>query len=165
MHVDVDLARIERHEQRHDRMAIARQIVGISRAHRAEQKLVAHGPVIDEKILAERVGARVGRQGSIAFDQQALAPGADFHRINAKLRAQDVAEPREPAGPAGQSCRPGHRRALLARERESDIGPAHRQTPHDFAHGFPLAAVALQEFQPRRCGVEQVAHLDACSLA
>ena len=36
MHVDVDLARIERHEQRDDRMAVARQIVGIGAAHRAD---------------------------------------------------------------------------------------------------------------------------------
>ncbi len=52
-------------------------------------------------------------------------------------------------------------RALLARQREGDIGPAHRQPPHHFAHGVAFGALALHEFQARRRCVEQVAHLDA----
>ena len=48
---------VERDEQRHHRMAVARQIVGIGAAHRAEQQLVAHRPAVDEQILPERVGA------------------------------------------------------------------------------------------------------------
>ena len=58
MHVDVDLARRQRHEQRDQRMAVARQVVGVGAAHHADQELVAHRPAVDEQILPERVGAR-----------------------------------------------------------------------------------------------------------
>ena len=64
-----------------------------------------------------------------------------------------------PGGP-GQRRRPGHRHALLARQREGDVGPAHRQAAHHLADRFALAAVALEEFEPRRGGVEEIAHLD-----
>ena len=57
MHVGIDLLRLQRHEQRHDRMAVARQIVRVGRAHRAEDQLVAHRAAVDEQILPERVGA------------------------------------------------------------------------------------------------------------
>ena len=75
MHVDVDLARIERDEQRHQRMAVARQIVRIGAAHHADEQLVAHRPAIDEEILAERIGARERRQRRKAFEGETLAAG------------------------------------------------------------------------------------------
>ncbi len=78
MHVDVDLARIERDEQRQQRMAVARQIIGIGAAHRADQQLVAHRPAVDEQILPERVGARQRRQPGEAVNAHALALGIDL---------------------------------------------------------------------------------------
>ena len=42
MHIDVDLARGKRDEQSQKRMAVARQIIGVGAAHRADQELVAH---------------------------------------------------------------------------------------------------------------------------
>ena len=95
MHVDVDLARIERDEQRQQRMAVARQIIGIGAAHRADQQLVAHRAAVDEQILPERVGARQRRQPGKALDAHALALGVDGDRIGAEIRAQHVAEPRQ----------------------------------------------------------------------
>ena len=68
-----------------------------------------------------------------------------------------------PAG-AGQRRGPGDRRAFLAGQREGDVGPRHRQPPHHLADRFRLGAVGLEEFQPRRRGVEQVADLDAGAL-
>ena len=165
MHVDVDLARIERDEQRQQRMPVARQIIGISAAHRADQKLVAHRPAVDEQILAERIGARQRRQRGKAVDDDALAFGRDLDRVGAEIGAEHVAEPRQPPGRAGQRRGKGHRRALLAGQREGDIGPAHGEPAHHFAHGFGLGAVELEEFQPRRRGVEQIAHLDAGAFA
>ena len=164
MHVDVDLARRKRDEQRQHRMTVARQIVGIGRAHRAEQKLVAHRPAVDEQILAERVRPRQRRQRRVAVDDDALALRRDLDRIGAKLRPEHVAEPRQPTGPARQRRRECHRRALLAGEREGDIRPAHGEPAHGFAHRLGLGAVELEKFQPRRRGVEQVAHLDARAL-
>ena len=138
MHVHVDLARIERDEQRHHRMAVARQIVGVGGAHRADQQLVAHRPVVDEQILPERIGAGVGRQGGKAFDGQALAPGARPRRHWRGNPRRECRRAARAARPARQRRGPGHRRALLARQREGDIGPAHRQAPHDLAHGLGL---------------------------
>ena len=95
MHVDVDLARLERDEQRQQRMAVARQIIGIGAAHRADQQLVAHRPAVDEQILPERVGARQRRQAGEAVHAHALALGVDGDGIGAEVGAQHVAEPRQ----------------------------------------------------------------------
>src|SRR5215813_13888877 len=48
----------------------------------------------------------------------------------------------------------------LAGQREGDIGPRHRQPPHDLADRLGLGAVGLEELQPRGCCVEEVADLD-----
>ncbi len=147
-------------------MAVARQIIGIGAAHRAEQQLVAHRPAVDEEILAERIGAREGRQRGEALDAaRPRARRASSDRVGAEVGAQHVGEPRQTPRRAGQRRRPGDGRALLAREREGDIGPAHGKTAHDIAHGLGFGAVGLEEFQPRRRGVEQVAHLDPGALA
>jgi len=58
VHVSVDAFGIESDEQRYHRMAIARQVIGIGRAHRAQDQLVANRPTVDEQILPERIGAR-----------------------------------------------------------------------------------------------------------
>ena len=161
MHVDVDLAALESHEQRQQRMAVARQIVGIGRAHRADQNLVTHRPAVNEQILAERVGARQRRQSGEAFQPHAFALRIDGDGIGAEVGAQHIAEPRQFVGGGA----PGDRRTLLTGEREGDVRPAHRQSPHDLAHGFGFAAVGLQELQPRRRGVKQIAHLDRGAVA
>ena len=118
MHIGIDLRRRQRHEQRHHRMAVARQIVGIGGAHRAEDELVAHRAAVDEQILAERIGAGQRWRGRKTLDDDAFALGTDFDRGRAKIRAQYVAEPRQPSGRAGQRRGPGNRRALFARQRE-----------------------------------------------
>ena len=78
-----------------------------------------------------------------------------------KFGAEDIAEPRQPAGGAWQRRGKAHWRALLAGKREGDIGPAHGKPTHHLAHGFGLGAVELEELQPRRRGIKQVADLDA----
>ena len=106
MHVDVDLARIERDEQRHDRMAVARQIVGIGAAHHADQELVAHRPAVDEEILPERVGARERRQRREAFDRDAFALARDLDRVGAefgpRMSASRASRPGAPGSAAAQ---------------------------------------------------------------
>ena len=86
-------------------------------------------------------------------------------RVGAELGAENVGEPNQPSGRARQRRRPGHGHAFLAREREGDVGPAHRQAPHHLADGVALAAVALEELEPRRRRVEEVAHLDPGAFA
>jgi hypothetical protein len=164
MHVDIDLTRRNRDEQREQRMPVARQVVGIGCAHRAKQKLVAHRPLVDEQILAERIGARQRRQRGKPFDHDALAFTGDGDGIGAEIGPKHVAEPGEPAGAAGKRRGKSDRRALLAGEREGDVGPAHGEPPHGVAHGLGLGAVELEEFQSRGCRVEQVAHLNPRTL-
>ena len=161
MHVGVDLARIERDEKRQHGMTIARQVVGIGRTYGAENELVAHRAAIDEEILPERVGLRERRRCGIAGDHDALALGMDLDGVAAEFGPQNIAEPGQPSGGTGQGGGPGHRRALLAREREGDVGPRHGEAPDDLADGFRLGAVGLQKLQARRRRIEEVANLDA----
>ena len=164
MHVDVDLARRERDEQSDQRMAVARQIIGVGRAHRADQELVADRPAVDEKILAERVGAGQRRQRRVAGDGDAVALRRDLDRVGAEIGAEQIAKARETPGRAGERRGKADRRALFAGEREGDIRPAHGEPAHHLAHRFGLGAVELEELQPRRRGVEEIAHLDAGAL-
>ena len=161
MHVHIDFARIDGDEQRHHRLTAARQIIGVSAVDRADQHLVAHRPAVDEQILAERIGARVGRQRGKADHAEAFLAGHHLDRIGAEIGAENIAEPRQRSGKSGQRRRPGAGAALLAGQREGDIGPAHRQPPHHLAHGIAFGALALHEFQARRRRIEQVAHFDA----
>ena len=165
MHVGIDLLRIKRHEQRHHRMTVARQIVRIGGAHRAQNQLVAHRAAVDEQILPERIGAGQRRCRRKTFDHDAVAFGAHFDGAVSKIRAEDIAEPRQPAGRAGQRGGPGHRRAFFARQRKGDVGPRHGEAPHHLADRLGLGAVGLEKFQPRRCGVKQIADLDAGAVA
>ncbi len=86
-------------------------------------------------------------------------------RIGAEFVAQDVGQPGKLSGRAGQRGGPGDGRALFAGEREGHVRPAHGEPAHDLADVLAFGAVALEEFQPRRRGVEQVAHLDPRAFA
>ena len=148
----------ERHEQRHHRMAVARQIVGIGAAHDADQQLVAHRAAVDEEILPERVGAAVASAArhSPRPRRRRARPRTSTALARKSAPSTSASRASRP-GRAGQRRGPGHRRALLAGEREGDVRPAHGEPAHHLAHGLGFAAVALEEFQPRRRRVEQVA--------
>ena len=117
MHIHVELAWIERDEQRHQRMTIARQIVGIGGAHSAEQKLVAHRAIVDEKILAKRIGARECRQRRKALHLHAFAFGRRPRlrwrgsRPRARRRAASGGRWRPAASPRMSPARAPRRRA------------------------------------------------------
>ena len=137
-------------------MTVARQVIGISAAHRADQQLIAHRAAIDEEILPERIGARQCGQPGKAGDAHAFAFGIDGNGVGAKIGTEHVAKPRERIVIGGGG--PGDRRTLFAGEREGDIGPAHGKTAHHFAHRFGFAAVGFEKFQARGRGVKQIAH-------
>jgi hypothetical protein len=86
-------------------------------------------------------------------------------RIGAEFRPEHVAKPRQAADGARHRRRPRHRCALLAGEREGNVGPAHGEATHHVAHRFALGAIGLEKFQARRRGIEEVTHLDARALA
>ena len=91
----------------------------------------------------------------------ALALGAHFDGVGAEIAAENVAEPRQAPRSTWQRGRPCDRGAFLAREREGNVRPRHRETPHHFADRFCFGAVRLEKLQPRGRGIEQVVDLDA----
>ena len=107
---------------------------------------------------------RERRQRGEAFDGYALALGGDLDGVGAEFGAENIAQARETPGGAGKRGRKRHRQAFLAGESESDIGAAHGEPAHDFAHGFGLGAIELEKLQSRRRGVEEIAHFDAGAL-
>ena len=151
-----------RDEQRHDRIAVAWKIIRIGRPHDAEQELVAHRPLVDEQILAERI-ARGYRSAGLRSRRcvMPLPAPRDLDGVCAKLATQDIGKPRQSSRAAPQVGPPAHRCALLARKRERQIRPAHCESANHFPDRLRLAAFALQKFQPRRSGVEKIMHLDA----
>ena len=72
-------------------MPVARQIVGIGGAYRAENEFVAHRPAVDEQVLAERIGAGQRGSGGKAFDHHAVALAAHLDGAGTEIRAEDIA--------------------------------------------------------------------------
>jgi hypothetical protein len=160
MDVDVDQPRIERQEQRRDRVAVARQDVGIGGADRRGDLAVAHGPAVDIGELHQRVGAGEGGDRHLAAEVHALAQGVERQRVLRELLAQNLRQTAQPAvlvvGLGGQV----EPRAVRAREREADGGKGDRDALDDVGDGGGFRALALHELQPDGRGVEEVAHLD-----
>ncbi len=66
--------------------------VGIGRAHRAEQHLVAHRAAIDEQILRQRIGLGKGRQAGQALEPRRAAHAGNVERVRLGLVAQHVGD-------------------------------------------------------------------------
>src|SRR4029077_14623624 len=88
--------------------------------------------------------------------------GVDGNDVSAEVRTEHVAEPRERAA-VGRGP-PGHWLRYVDDKRERNVGPAHRQPSHDFAHDFGLTAIGFQELQSRGRSKEQITHLDGRPL-
>src|SRR3977135_4027672 len=86
-------------------MTVARQIVGIGGAHRAQNQLVAHRAAVDEQILPERIGAGQRRRGGKALDHDTLAFCPPFDRARASCTLPPRAVLTPPPGPAIASRR------------------------------------------------------------
>jgi len=148
--IGIDLARIKANEQRDHRVAVARQIVGISGTYRAQDQAcrAPGGPLTNRYCPSALARVSEGRGGK-ALDRDAVALGAHVDGAAAKIRAQDIAEPRQPAGRTGKRRGPGDGAAFLAGQRESDVGPRHGEPPHHLADRLGLGAIGLEEFQAR----------------
>ena len=159
MHIDIDSARIAGQIQHQRRVPVAGQIIHISAAHRAMQQLVAHRTAIDEQILRLRIGAVQRRQAGIAGQRKALARRIDHQRVFGKIRAEHLLQPGQQALRAIGAGGPVEARQPLAAKAKPHILVRHRQPPHDIHHRLALGPVGFEEFQPRRGGGEQVAHV------
>src|SRR3546814_1217494 len=85
MDVHVDLARRHVEEQRDDRMAIAREQVGIGAAQRADEQPVLHRTAVDEEILMVGNAAIVGRQADHAAQMHVAAVQIDADAVRGEL--------------------------------------------------------------------------------
>ena len=165
MDVDVDHVGRRLEEQRHHRVAVARQEVLVSAAHRAVQQLVAHRTAVDEKILVLRRRPVERRQARETREPEALAIGVDGQAVVGEVAAHHGAEPRQPRRIALlQQRRNGRRQvdqgALFALEAKGDGGMRHGKAAHGVGDVARLGARLLQELEPRRRGEEKIANLD-----
>ena len=166
MDVDVDLAARNLQKQHQRRMAVAGHEVAIGAAHGAEQQLVPHRPAVDVEILLAAGRAVEGGQADEAGEMHAVALGIHRHRAVAEVAPEHGGE----AGEADiqQLALAGgvfQRRlaALADGEAEGDLGVGHREALQHVFDVILLGARRLEEFQPGRHGVEEVAYLDPCS--
>ena len=123
MHVHVHERRIAFQEQRQRRMAVAREEIRISAAHRADQQLVAHGPSVHEEELHLRVGAVVGRQSREARDVDAFARHIHRRGIVAEIVAHDFCKTLQAACKQIGFRFQIERASPIQRQRERHIGP------------------------------------------
>ena len=159
MHVDIHRARIEREEQREQRLAPFRDQIAIRCAHGTEQKLVTHRPAVDEQELQCGVVAMQRREGCEASQRQAFLGALDAQGVVYELASHDAAEAREMAFGCRAGPRQGEWRAFAGGQLEADLGMRHGQPLDDLADGHRLGALGFEEFQPRRRRREQLAHL------
>lgn len=81
MNVDVHEVRVERDEQREQRVAAARYEIAVGTFDRADQQLVADRPAVHEQELQARIGSVEGRQAREARDRYAITLSGDGERI------------------------------------------------------------------------------------
>ncbi len=162
MDVDVDLVRRQRQKQREHGIAPLRQEIAVSRADRAGEQLVAHGTPVDDEMKLEAVRPVQRRQAGKALEQGGPARGAQGKRILDEVRPENSAHAGEAMIEKPRRARlKAKDRALVAREREGDVGPRESEPLHHLGDGGALDALRFHEFQPRRRRIEQIAHLDA----
>ncbi len=138
VHVDVDLARGERHEQRQQRIARLGQQIAVGRAHGADQQLVLHRAAVDEQVLLARVRPVQRRQAREARHAHALALDVDGERIVQELAAHDAPEPGEVAVRPQRLRHELEAGALAGRQREADVGVRHGEALDDLRDAHVL---------------------------
>ena len=160
MDVDVDIAGIDLKIERHQRVAVAGQEVGIGAAQRALQQAVAHRPAVHEQVLVSRVAAIIGRQSGEPGQPHALAFMIDGQGVFRELPSHD----RRQAGQA--TIRPlALRRQAQGAATVQIQGERHILMRHCLALDLVgdrqrLGPLGLHELQAGGGGVEQVAHLN-----
>ena len=161
--VDVDVERLGRdfQKQRHQGMAIGREQPLIASPYGAVEQAVAHRPAVDEQILQGRVAAVEGRQPGVTREPRPLALGEDRHGVVGEIPAHDRAEPLETRlRGVARYRRQLDRRPRPVAQIEPDTGMGHADPVDRFDRVGHFGRRRLEELEPRRSGVEQVADLD-----
>ena len=150
VHINFGWRHVE--EQRDDRMAIAWQHLGISPSNRAHQQAVAHRASVDEQILMVGDPPVEGRQARNPAQRDRVAPPVDRDRI---FRQRPVGQARDSPRPL-LTARNGQDTPPVMLQRESDIGPRHRQPTDRIETRGIFRAGRAQEFAPGGHAREQV---------
>ena len=161
VNIDVDLTGREHDIEGDDGMAITGEEILIGPAHRAAEQLVANRPAIDEQVLVHRIAARIGGQAGKAGHTHTFAFLVDLQRIGAEIGPDHRGHPRLAGIDIAAALR-RDRQALapVLGQEEADIGPRHGQAFDDIGNAEIFRAFGLEEFEPRRGRIEQVAHFD-----
>ena len=161
MHVDVDVARRQLEEQRHDGMAVAGEQILIGGPDGAAEQLVADRTPVHEQELHPGVAPIERGQARVAGQRDTVALGPDGDRVLHEVPANDLPQSVEAGGE--QILLAGRRANNLAgavADRERDPGMGQRQAL-DGIHGVAeLRPFRLEKLEPRGRRVEQVPHLD-----
>ncbi len=152
MDVHVDLARRYIEEERDDRMAVAREQVGIGAAQRADEQPVLHRAPVDEQILMIGDAAIVGWQADHAAQMHVAAVHIDPDAVRGEIALGQRRDARQLVLPALHI----EHAAPVVLDGEADVGPRHREPLHDVEARGIFAAPAAQEFTPRGHAREQI---------
>jgi hypothetical protein len=142
--VDVDFAGRHVEEQGDDSVAVAREHVGISAANSTDQDAVFDGAPVHEEILVVGNAAVEGRESGNATQHYSLA--VKFDR-DAVFDERPIGERRDARRLAFVLDR--QRPPSVMFDRESDLGPRHREAFHDIDAGRIFAARGAEEFATR----------------
>ena len=167
MHIDIDPRRIDLHVQHIHRLPLAMQNVLVRAACRVAEDFVAYIAAVDISKLLVAPGTRgIGRAG--------VAPHADRCRTarpacRAFVFDRDGLRHEVAAENVGQPARLRLRAAAgaplldqfaVVPDRECHVGTDQRLAPYCVDAMRQLGCIGLQKLAPRRCGIEQFAHLD-----
>ena len=98
MNIHVDLTGVAAEKECDYRKALARKMVRIGGNQRPDQYLVAHGPVIDEKVLVLARSPMKRRQAGKAGQPDAFALGVDRKCVVDEISAKDLTQPLQETG-------------------------------------------------------------------
>ena len=159
MDVDVDLIGRNLEKQRHHRMPITREHLGIGPPHCADEQPVLHRPAVDEEILVIRHATIEGRQPGDAAEHQSLALEID---PDAVLRERAVGQRGDALGPGLAALHPERTPSVML-QRKGDVGPRHCEALHHVDARGIFCARRAQEFAA--CGHAREQPLDTHARA
>ena len=152
MDVHIDLARRQIEEERDDRMAIARQQIGIGAAQCPDEQPVLHRTAVDKQILMVGDAAVVGGQADHAAEPDLAALDID---PDAVCRQVALGQCRDTAETILAALHVEHAAPVML-DRKAHVCTRHRQTLHDIETGGIFAACAAQKLAPGRHAREQI---------
>ena len=163
MHIHIHPFRRAFDKERRSRVAIAAEEIGISPTQRPDQKLVAHGATIDEKILRHRRAARIGWQGCQTDEADFLAGCVNLkgviHEIAAHYLAQSTGKRIKEIPCFGINGKQSAAAIAAINQLEPNAGLGHGEAFDHIGDCLGFGAFGFEEFQSRGGCEKQIAQL------